>query len=194
MRAETGPTFRIPELPETPPAYAANADKYAIVGKLSAAREKYSELCGCQPSLLIVLVLHRNWRPSDLCRRRTVVHSEPFGGEHGPPVFTYLPTACAYLMFCLGHLPTVVKFFDSGCLQAAPGSKIQLRRVVGYKSNGQFTCGRPFLEDVVVEADVLEDLKGPKVHIFKYRAKKHYRRRTGHRQPLTKFLVTKIQS
>ena len=69
-----------------------------------------------------------------------------------------------------------------------------MKRVVGCKNDGQFTCGRPYLDNIIVEADVLEDLKGPKVTIFKYRAKKHYRKKTGHRQPLTKFLVTKIQS
>ena len=78
-------------------------------------------------------------------------------------------------------------------MQASPGSKIQLRRVVGCKADGQFSCGAPYLDNVVVEADVIEDLRGPKVTIFKYRAKKHYRKKTGHRQPLTKFLVTKIQ-
>jgi large subunit ribosomal protein L21 len=46
---------------------------------------------------------------------------------------------------------------------------------------------------VTVEATVLDDeLKGPKEVVFKYKNKKHYRNKTGHRQPLTKFMVTKI--
>jgi len=46
---------------------------------------------------------------------------------------------------------------------------------------------------VRIEADVIDEVKAPKVIIFKMRAKKHYRRKTGHRQPLTKFLITKIE-
>jgi len=76
--------------------------------------------------------------------------------------------------------------------QAEPGSRVQLGRVLALKDEGVFTVGKPYLESVVVEAEVLEDAKGPKLTIFKYRAKKHYRKKTGHRQPLTKFLITKI--
>lgn len=77
-------------------------------------------------------------------------------------------------------------------VQAEPGSRLQLGRVLALKDEGVFTVGKPYLESVVVEAEVLEDTKGPKLTIFKYRAKKHYRKKTGHRQPLTKFLITKI--
>lgn len=76
---------------------------------------------------------------------------------------------------------------------AEPGSKLLLGRVLALKESGEFHVGRPYLEDVRVEADVMEELKAPKVVIFKMRAKKHYRRKTGHRQPLTKFLITKIE-
>ena len=64
--------------------------------------------------------------------------------------------------------------------------------MLALKEAGQFHVGRPYLEDVRVEADVMAEVKAPKVVIFKMRAKKHYRRKTGHRQPLTKFLITKI--
>ncbi len=86
-----------------------------------------------------------------------------------------------------------VSLLDLGLkMQAEPGSRLQLGRVLALKDEGVFTVGKPYLESVVVEAEVLEDAKGPKLTIFKYRAKKHYRKKTGHRQPLTKFLVTKI--
>ena len=39
---------------------------------------------------------------------------------------------------------------------------------------------------------MLENFRGPKLIVFKMRPKKHYRRKNGHRQQLTKFLVTKI--
>ena len=94
----------------------------------------------------------------------------------------------------LRRLAGLCQLVDCLGMQAEPGSKIQLRRVLGVKSGGKLQVGRPFLDSATVEADVVEDVKGPKVTIFKYRAKKHYRKKTGHRQPLTKFLITKIQA
>ena len=49
------------------------------------------------------------------------------------------------------------------------------------------------LEKVKVEAKVAEHLRGPKIKVFKYKAKKGYRRRAGHRSELTKLEVTEIK-
>lgn len=43
-----------------------------------------------------------------------------------------------------------------------PGSKISLGRVLALKSGGKFSVGQPYLENVAVHAEVLEELKGPK--------------------------------
>jgi large subunit ribosomal protein L21 len=64
--------------------------------------------------------------------------------------------------------------------------------VLALKTNGKFHVGKPYLEGITVEAEIMEDLKGPKVIVYKMKPKKHYRRTNGHRQPLTKFMVTKI--
>lgn len=77
-------------------------------------------------------------------------------------------------------------------LDVKAGSKIQLGRVLALKSNGEFKVGQPYLDGVSVEAEIMEEMKGPKVVVYKMKPKKHYRRTNGHRQPLTKFLVTKI--
>lgn len=76
--------------------------------------------------------------------------------------------------------------------QAEPGSKIKLGRVLALKHDGNFHVGKPYLEGITVEAEILDELKGPKVIVYKMKPKKHYRRTNGHRQPLTKFMVTKI--
>lgn len=60
------------------------------------------------------------------------------------------------------------------------------------KNDGKFEVGRPYLDNVRVEAQIVEDFKAPKIIVFKMRAKKHYRRKNGHRQPMSKFLITKI--
>ena len=52
--------------------------------------------------------------------------------------------------------------------------------------------GKPFVEGAVVTAEVLENGKAPKVVIFKYKAKKDYRKKQGHRQPYTKLQIKAI--
>ena len=48
--------------------------------------------------------------------------------------------------------------------KAEPGSKIQFGRVLAHKTAaGSFNVGRPYLENVTVEAEVIEELKGPKL-------------------------------
>ena len=60
------------------------------------------------------------------------------------------------------------------------------------KENGQFKIGKPYLENVSVKAQIVEDFRGPKLTIFKYRAKKHYKKKSGFRQPMTQFYITEI--
>eukprot|EP00889_Picochlorum_renovo_P005422 jgi/Picre1/32452/NNA_007798.t1 len=84
------------------------------------------------------------------------------------------------------------RWYSVNRLEAEPGSKIQLGRVLALKSAGEFKVGKPYLEGITVEAEIMEEMKGPKVTVYKMKPKKHYRRTNGHRQPLTKFLVTKI--
>ena len=54
------------------------------------------------------------------------------------------------------------------------------------------TVGTPFVEGCAVQAEVLEQGKADKVIIYKYKAKKDYRRKNGHRQPYTLVKVTGI--
>lgn len=49
------------------------------------------------------------------------------------------------------------------------------------------------LEKVKVEATVSEHLRGPKLKVFKYKAKKGYRRKVGHRSELTRLEVTELK-
>jgi large subunit ribosomal protein L21 len=49
------------------------------------------------------------------------------------------------------------------------------------------------LEKVKVEAKVAEHLRGPKLKVFKYKPKKGYRRRAGHRSELTRLEVTELK-
>ena len=76
-------------------------------------------------------------------------------------------------------------------LDAKEGDKIALRAVM---LRGDEVIAAPKeLEKVKVEAKVAEHLRGPKIKVFKYKAKKGYRRRAGHRSELTKLEVTSLK-
>ena len=53
-------------------------------------------------------------------------------------------------------------------------------------------AGNPYVKGAKVEAKVLKQGKNKKIVVFKFRAKKKYRRTQGHRQPYTKIEITKI--
>jgi large subunit ribosomal protein L21 len=77
-------------------------------------------------------------------------------------------------------------------LSADQGAKVSLRAVM-YRGDTDVVLGGNELEKVKVEAVVAEHLRGPKVRIFKYKPKKGYRRRAGHRQELTRLEVTDVK-
>jgi large subunit ribosomal protein L21 len=53
--------------------------------------------------------------------------------------------------------------------------------------------GTPTVDGATVQAEVIGHGRGPKIDIYKFKAKNNYRRHRGHRQPYTDVRVTKIQ-
>jgi large subunit ribosomal protein L21 len=76
-------------------------------------------------------------------------------------------------------------------LDAKEGDKVALRAVM-FRDTDVIAAPKE-LEKVKVEATVGEHLRGPKVKVFKYKAKKGYRRRAGHRSELTRLEVTELK-
>ena len=76
-------------------------------------------------------------------------------------------------------------------LDAKEGDKVSLRPVM-FRDDTVLAAPKE-LEKVKVEAKVSEHLRGPKIKVFKYKAKKGYRRKTGHRSELTKLEVTEVK-
>jgi large subunit ribosomal protein L21 len=76
-------------------------------------------------------------------------------------------------------------------LPAKEGEKVDLRAVM--LRDGDVVTDPAELEKVKVEATVSEHLRGPKIRVFKYKAKKGYRRTAGHRSELTKVEITEIK-
>ena len=75
-------------------------------------------------------------------------------------------------------------------LKADEGAKVDLRPVAF--SDTEMIVG-PDLEKVKVEAKVAGHERGPKIRVFKYRAKKGYRKRAGHRSELTRLEITDLK-
>jgi large subunit ribosomal protein L21 len=76
-------------------------------------------------------------------------------------------------------------------LDAKEGDKVALRPVLF--RDGDVIVGAKDLAKVKVEAKVAGHLRGQKIKVFKYKAKKGYRKRAGHRSELTKLEVTSLK-
>ena len=71
---------------------------------------------------------------------------------------------------------------------------IKFDRVLVCGDEGEVKIGTPYVDGASVEAKVVKNGKGRKIMIFKYNAKKNYRKRQGHRQPYTKVQIEKIHA
>ncbi|HVS28065.1 MAG TPA: 50S ribosomal protein L21 [Solirubrobacteraceae bacterium] len=77
-------------------------------------------------------------------------------------------------------------------LPAEAGAKVALEPLL-YRGDDKLLDGAE-LQRVSVQATVLGHERGPKLRVFKYRPKRGYKRRTGHRQELTRLEVTEIKA
>ena len=68
-----------------------------------------------------------------------------------------------------------------------------MERVLMVADGDKVVVGRPTIEGTRVVAEVVDEGKGKKVIVFKYKPKTRYRRKLGHRQPYTRLLVQSIE-
>ena len=85
-----------------------------------------------------------------------------------------------------------VVFFEK--LEAEEGKKVPFDNVVLVSEDKKVEVGAPYVKGVKVEGKVVANGKGKKIIVYKYKAKKNYRRTQGHRQPYTKVEITKIKT
>ena len=83
-----------------------------------------------------------------------------------------------------------VVFFEK--LDVEEGKKVTFDKVVLVSEDKKVEVGAPYVKGVKVEGKVVANGKGKKIIVYKYKAKKNYRRTQGHRQPYTKVEITKI--
>ncbi len=84
-----------------------------------------------------------------------------------------------------------VVFFEK--LDDEEGKKVKFDKVILISDDKKIEVGTPYVKGAAVEGKVVAHGKGKKIIVFKYKAKKNYRRKQGHRQPYTKVEITAIK-
>ncbi|MDD4504375.1 MAG: 50S ribosomal protein L21 [Clostridiaceae bacterium] len=79
-------------------------------------------------------------------------------------------------------------------LDVESGEKVMFEEVLAVGNNGELNFGSPVVAGAKVEATVIGNGKAKKVIVFKYKPKRDYRKKQGHRQPFTKVRIEKINA
>lgn len=81
---------------------------------------------------------------------------------------------------------------DLEALGFEAGDPVELGEVLMVVDGESVRIGTPLVEGATVRATVVGRMRGPKIHIFKFKAKKRYRKRMGHKQGFTRVKVDEI--
>ncbi len=79
-------------------------------------------------------------------------------------------------------------------LNAEVGAEVVFDEVLTVVNDADVKIGAPVVEGAKVTAKVVEQGRGEKIFVFKYKAKANYRKRQGHRQPFTAVEIVKIEA
>jgi large subunit ribosomal protein L21 len=77
-------------------------------------------------------------------------------------------------------------------LEAKSGETVTFDQVLLGSNDGEVLIGRPILEGAAVQAEVLRHGRADKIIVFKFKRRKNYRRKAGHRQDFTEIKVSQI--
>ncbi|MBM7623107.1 50S ribosomal protein L21 [Sporohalobacter salinus] len=79
-------------------------------------------------------------------------------------------------------------------LDVEEDDSVEFETIKAVSSEEGLQVGQPTLEDAKVTGKVVEQGKGDKIIVFKYKPKNNYRKKMGHRQPYTKVMIEDIQA
>lgn len=77
-------------------------------------------------------------------------------------------------------------------LDAEPGTEVRLDRVLALNDGDNLHVGSPYVKEAQVKARVLVHARHEKLVVYKYKKRKNYRRKRGHRQDYSEVLITEI--
>lgn len=78
-------------------------------------------------------------------------------------------------------------------LKASRGDKLTFGEVLFSSDGDTLRAGSPLVAGATVEAEVVGQGKEPKIYVFKFKRRKNYRRKTGHRQKFTEVRITDVK-
>ncbi len=79
-------------------------------------------------------------------------------------------------------------------MEAEAGNTVTFDKVLAVSNEGNVSFGSPLIANATVSAKVVSHGKDKKIIVFKYKPKKGYRKKQGHRQPYTKVQIEKINA
>ena len=79
-------------------------------------------------------------------------------------------------------------------LECDAGQTFTFDKVLGILDGEKTIIGKPYVDGAKVTATVEGNIKGKKLIVFKYKSKKGFRKKKGHRQPYTKLKITEISA
>ena len=77
-------------------------------------------------------------------------------------------------------------------IEGDKGKEINFTDVLLFQDDKKVEIGKPMIKDAKVVAEILEQGKGDKIIIFKYKSKKRYKKKAGHRQLYTEIKIKDI--
>ena len=81
---------------------------------------------------------------------------------------------------------------DVPLLELEPGTVISCDEVLAYSDGTDVRVGKPVVEGVKVVAEVVGEMRAPKVMLYKMKRRKNYRKKQGHKQPFTRVRIKEI--
>ncbi len=79
-------------------------------------------------------------------------------------------------------------------LEGTEGSEVEFEDILMYSDGETITLGTPNVENAVVKAHIVEQAKGKKTLVFKYKRRKGFRKMRGHRQYYTEIKIDSISA
>ncbi len=79
-------------------------------------------------------------------------------------------------------------------LEGQPGDTVEIDEVLMLRTDSDVKIGTPFVEGAAVSATILDQVKGKKIIVYKFKRRKDYRRKQGHRQRYTKLRIDAIKA
>ena len=90
------------------------------------------------------------------------------------------------------HKVELGQVLEVDLMQEEPGSKYAFENVMLYVDGDNVQIGQPFIKNAKVLAEIVEEVKGDKVTILRFRRRKHSMRKIGHRQRYTQIKIKEI--